>query len=425
MANVSWTLRHYNRFSNPVNANYSDYSHGEVGTTNDIPFATGRSLQFALNSFDTCGFTLYLDDPMAAQVARLRSYIKVWRTVRDDDGSVIYQDPANQPCFAGPVGFTNKSGADNTMSVIAYSQLWRLKFRFHINNHYLKTDLTTHEAYRQSELMWRLIELTNSAFQFADPTGTGILKGNFQDRDEEPVVAPYFQAKGDFTWTHIFESIMDRAGGVDIIPRYNHETGSATMMFFDTAKKRGIDRSASLNFRYRTGTNDNLDDLTEEIQIVPGEYGNYLWAVGQGGPNSGKIAMQRHDGTAFASDGISEIGSWMTRRDYPDEKRVGKLHDPEPDGPPTHLRALADAAFKIAKVPQTKYGVVIGKGAAFWYGPHFTLGDVIRLDGNKGALVVQNVKQRIYEVSLNISDNNVEEAQTLIANDFFGKVAES
>lgn len=416
MANVSWEIRHYNRAGNGITANYDGYS--DFGVSNVVYHAANRSMQFALNSFDTCNFMLYLDDPMAAQISRMRSFIKVWRTVRDDGGTVIYQDPANQPCFAGVVGQHTKSAQANTMQVVAYSALWILKFRFHVLNHYLKTNPETGLLYRQSELMFKLIDLTNGAFEFADPTGTGIEQGNFLWLDDEPIVAPYFQAKGSFTWTHIFDSIMVRAGGVDIIPRYNHADGSPILMYFDTDQKRGIDRSASLNYRYGTYSNDNLDDIEEDIQAVPGEFGNFLWAVGQGGPNSGKVAMERWDGSAYGSDGITEIGARMVRNDYPDEQRLGVV------GPPkTHLRAHAETDLNISKVPQTHYNISIGEGAAYWYGSHFLIGDVMSLTASKGALQVAGVKQRIYECGLAISENNIEKATPLIANDFYGKVA--
>lgn len=417
MANVSWEIKHYNRSGGAITANYAGYS--DFGTSNTIYHAFGRNMTFALNSFDTVNFGLYLDDPMAAQISRMRSFIKVWRTVRDDNGSILYQDPSNRPCFAGVVGAHEKSASNNAMSITAYSALWILKFRFHVNNHYLKKDPDTAALYKQSALMWRLIELTNGAFSIADPIGTSIAQGNFLWAGE-PTVAPYFQAKGSYTWTHVFDSIMPRAGGVDIIPRYHHSDGDPTLMYFDTDQKRGTDRSASMNLRYGTGTNDNLNDVTEEVQAVPGEFGNYLWAVGQGGPNSGKVAMERHDGAGYGTDGITEIGARMVRKDYPDEKRLGVI------GPPkTHLRGHAETDLKIAKVPQTKYTVDIGEGAAYWYGSHFFVGDVLRLDATKGALTVSNLKQRMYEVQLAISENNVEKAMPLMAQDFYGKVAPS
>lgn len=416
MANVTWTIKHYDRFGGPITANYSSYF-PDYGTSNQL-YATNRAMSFSLNSYDTLDLTLYLDDPMAAQVRRMRSYLKVWRTIKDDNGSTIYADPANTPCFAGVVGVTNKNGEANTMSIKAYGMLWKLKLRFHVMNHYLKTNIATGNPYKQSELMWKLIDLINGAFSIADPTGTGIAQGNFLWLANEPVVSPYFQSKGSNTWAHIFDSIMDRAGGVDIIPRYHHTDGSSTFMYFDTDEKRGIDRSGSLNFRFHTGTNDNLTNLVEETQIVPNEFGNYLWAVGHGGPNSGKIAMQRHDGTGFGSDAIGEVGVVMVRKDYPDIKRVGVAGPP-----PTHLRALADADFKVAKVPQTTYSVTMSPAVAFYYGLHYGVGDVIRLDASKGALVVSNVKQRIYECGLAMSDQNVETSAPTIANDFYGKVA--
>ena len=230
MADVNWTIEHFNRSGNAINANYAGYS--DIGITNEVAHATNRQLGFFLNSIDTCEFSLYLDDPMAAQINRLTSFIKVWRSTPG------YSDPSNQPAFAGPVYYHQKNGAQNIMNIKCASPLWILQLRFHLLNHYLKTNPDTAVDYRQSELIWRLIYFISNAFGPV-VSQTGIDKGTFFDVATEIIMAPYFQPKGANVWTEIFDGILARAGSVDIIPRYHHTSGNGRLMYLDTALKRG------------------------------------------------------------------------------------------------------------------------------------------------------------------------------------------
>jgi hypothetical protein len=391
-----------------------DMNYGQEVSSNTIKHATSRTLNFNLNGIDSLNFSIYLDDPMALQIKRLRTFIKVWRSVYDDSGATIYSDPSDEPIFAGVVGGTLKSGQENLMSINCYSPLWRLQSRFHILNHYLKTNTDTDEEYTQSELMWKLIDLVNNAFGLAN-SDTGITQGTFSSGND-PTVAPFFVAKGSNTWTNIFEEIMNRAGGVDIIPVYKHTDASSELMEFHTDEKRGDDISATMDFRYHTGTDDNLDGCSEEESPNPGEFANYLWAVGAGGPNSGKVALEEN--IDDDEDGYENIGIYMRRADFPDIKLIGSA------GPPkTHLRAIAEAEFAQSRVPKTNYEVTVSPAGGVYYKSDFQLGDVVMLNANKGALFVEDKKQRIYETSLSISDNNVETVSLLLADDFTGKVA--
>src|SRR6476659_1428280 len=218
---VNWNIRLYDRFGNAINANYDGYS--DFGTTNEIVHATDRNLGFYLNGLDTCTFSVYLDDPMAYQIKRLTTFVKVWRTVPG------YSDPADQPCFAGIVTWHEKQGAANIMRVQAYAPMWILQLRFHILNHYLKTNPDTGDEYKQSELLWRLIYFISNAF---GPTVsfTGIEKGTFYDVASEITMAPYFQPKGANVWTEIFDGILAKAASIDIIPRYSHADGNGRLM---------------------------------------------------------------------------------------------------------------------------------------------------------------------------------------------------
>jgi len=399
MSNVTWTMRLYDTSGGPITA--ADYN-GAV--SNEIKHGFNRQLEVPLNGIDTLNFALYLDDPMSYQITRLRTVVKLWRTIRNDAGSVIYAD--SQPCFGGIVGYTNRNGAENTMGITVQAPFWRLQFRFHILNHYLKINMDTNEDYKQSELMWKLIDLVNNAFGLED-SNTGIIKGTFASAND-PVVAPYFVAKGSNTWTHIFETIMNRPGGVDIAPSYTHVDGDPSIMVFNTEEKRGGDNTVT--FRYRTGNTDNLDNLIEENQPVPQEFGNYLWAVGQGGPNSGKIAMEENiDGDA---DGYHNIGIYQVRKDFPEIKKIG-LAGP----PPTHLKAIAQSEFAQARVPKTNYSCEISPVGPIYYGLNYNVGDTTTLLGGKGSLSVDAL-QRIYDATLSMSENNIESVSISLADDF-------
>jgi len=76
-----------------------------------------------------------------------------------------------------------------------------------------------------------------------------------------------------------------------------------------------------------------------------------------------------------------------------------------------------------AIVPDLNYSVDVSPAANLYYGRDFSIGDVVNLNANKGALQVSNVKQRVYECTLSISDNNMEKVDPKIAKDFTGKVA--
>lgn len=408
MANVEWTMRLYTPGGSGLSA--ANMNVLAPATSNKIEHATNRIVTFPLNGIDTLDFSVYLDDPMAALITRLRTYVKLWRTVRNDGGGVIYADGASSPCFAGVVAYTNKQGAENIMHVKVQAPLWRLQSRHHLLNHYLKTNVDTGDEYTQSELMWKIIDLVNNAFGL-DDSNTGIVKGSFSSGND-PVVAPYFIAKGSNTWTN-FDTILTRPGGVDILPTYYHADGDPTLMYFNTDEKRGSVIGTS--FRYRTGSGDNLDDLQEEMQVVPGEFGNYYWAVGQGGPNSGKIAMEEN--IDEDADAYESIGIYMVREDFPEIKKIG-VSTPKP----THLKAVAAAEFAQARLPKPTYTCVLSPAGGTYYGSHFSVGDVVGVVGSRGALSV-NTSQRIYDVSCSISDNNMETASVSISEDFTGKVA--
>jgi len=398
---TEWIMKNYDLNGTPVEADYDGYS--DKGVTNRIWHATNRNLTFILNGVDEGDFTLYLDDPMAAQIRALYNVVKIWRRIVDSNGTVVYEDPDEFPTFAGVVGYTIKNGDSNTVQFKLYNPMWRLQFRFHILNHYLVD-------YKQSELMWKLIDLINNAFGVA--SFTGISEGSFS-WSGEPTVSPYFVGKGSNTWSHIFDDIMNRVAGSDLWPSYFHFDDDAAFMTFNTVEKRGRDLRSTTSFNYHTETESNCDDLSEEVNAVAGEFANFVWAVGQGGPNSGKVAMAE-DNTAV-DYGYNAVGVYMKKEDRSEIKRI------------TALQPIADSELAQSKIPKFAYTVTLSPAASLFYGDNmdFAIGDVVKLNANRGALLVENKDQRIYQCQLGISDNNVETASPLLANDFYGKFVDA
>lgn len=400
---VSWVMKLYDISGNPVN--FSTVN--PTASDNIIRHAENKSLTFNLNTFDELSFDLYLDDDAAANIRRGFSVVKVWRYVGDVNHNKFFVSP--DPVFCGVVTYTSMSGQANRMNIKCSSPLWRLQSHFHLLNHYLEANTDTGDNYTQSELMWKLIDLINSAF--GSDSFTGIAQGTFHwGLPNEPQPVPYFVGKGSNTWSNIFDDLMVRPASPDIIPKYKHiSDGVSTLMEFDTDEKRGHDISNSFQFRYHTSTNANCEEMTIEQQIVPGDFGNYVWLVGQGGPNSGKVASRSNASALVNTDGYGEIGIYMARVDRDEVKRFDALNP------------LADAESLTRKHPVPIYTVSISPVAGIYYMVDFVLGDLVGLLADRGAMQI-DVSQRVYQVTLNMSRSNVESCEVLLSHDFYGKV---
>lgn len=410
MSETTWDIQLFNQTGTGVTG--AAYETALYANSNHIRYAFDRSWSIGLNTYDQLDFSLYLDDPMAALIRRGQSVIKMYRSISDTVHSKTLTPSSSLPEFCGVVGYTSKRGEDGTMKISCYSPLWRLQSHFHLLNHYLNINPDTDDYYTQSELIWKLIDLVNGAF--GGDSFTGIAKGNFLwGLPSEPQIAPYFVNKGTNTWSNIFDDIMQRPAGPDIIPRYYHNTGTRTQMYLDTDEARGTDKSATIKFNYHTTSPvANCTDMTEETQIVPGDFANYLWVVGQGGPNSGKVAARMNTSSSANSDGSGEIGVYMARVDRDEVKRVDALSP------------IAQAEFNKRKKPQPAYTVSLAPSHqhGLYYTLDFTVGDVVALNANKGALVVSNVKQRIYNATVSISNNNIESVEVELSDDFQSKL---
>jgi hypothetical protein len=188
-------------------------------------------------------------------------------------------------------------------------------------------------------------------------------------------------------------------------------------MDFGTDTIRGEDKSVTgLAWKYHTETGWNLADLEEDDSIIPGESANYVWVVGQGGPNSGKVAVEEQ---VTGANGYENVGIYMKRIDRPEVKTLGTTSVGSGG-----VRPIAKAEIKKAVNSRSKFVASIGTDVPPFYGVDYELGDVIRLDADKGSLQVVNRKQRIYEVTLAHSDNNMEAASVVLSNDVHNKIVE-
>lgn len=422
MAEVTWLMKAYNAVSGapiPIQGLNPNLAPSET-----IYNAFNRSLTYNLNGIDELNFSMLLTDPMAAALVPLESTVSLWRTIDDEVAGKTYSQ--DDPDFSGLVTYTNKSGSDNTMTVKVSSPLWRLQTHFHLLNHYLNVNPDTSDLYTMSELMWKLIDLINNAFGGLT-SYTGIDLGTFSwGFPFEPSLVPAFIAKGTNTYQYIFNTIMSgTTTGVDIIPEYKHTDNNPTLMLFSTAGHRGnfdgITGNTSFIYHYTEQQLidefgdpppiNNCDDMVEEIAPVPstssqdGGFANYLWTIGQGGANSGKVAVAENtDPTDQWS--VQNIGVFMAT-----------VQD---DSWRTYAQAAAAAPLELAvkKIPQINYTVSLAPGGRTYYGIDYTLGDVIPLYANKGVLILTDTQQRIFQATLNMSDNNIERAVLSVSDDY-------
>lgn len=209
---------------------------------------------------------------------------------------------------------------------------------------------------------------------------------------------PLYVMKGQYTWP-IFTELLGRDGAPDIVPEYIWKETFIDRMYFRTAIIRGTDKTATVSLDYRTGQK-NLSDCDEEAYVVPGEYGNFLFVSGDGGPNGGTLV------TAQDNPSISANGVYMVS-----ENIAGKKH--------ADIQQYANAKKKVAVDADAEiYSVTISPAAPLYYDLDYTLGDLVNFNADKGALQATNKKQRIYQVTLHWSDNNVESTEIMISNDF-------
>lgn len=454
MAEVTWDIRLFDNLSQPKVA---AGMYPEDAVNNQIRFATNLEWTFPLNSVDMFQGAVYLDDPMAAIIEKKTCIIKVWRAVNDAVAGKTKSPVSTRPDFAGPVvSIGRNEGGNGMLRFTAANPMWRLQNHFHIRNHHLVLDNLTgldtqgnHQGGNrddlpldQSALMFKLIDLiSHGVLPSPYDSGLGIVKPLTSDYDEaipgnfvgidlglnywpkSIVVAPFYAGAGVSVWSEIMEDIMNREGGVDLVPEYVHDPdgsetgygvvshpvdGRRTLLIFNTALKRGTNRANSMRFAYRYGSSPNLETLDEVGQITPGTYANFVWVVGNGGPNT---YFAQANLTAPALTDIDANGLYMKL------VTVGGSFKASMDA------QAPDELEKGLKADVPVYTANISPAARIYYDIDYKLGDVCTFDMEQGYWSRIGITQRIHQVILKYSDNNVESADIAVASDFTGKVA--
>lgn len=388
---------------------------------------TDCTLTYTLNGVDQLEFSLLLDDPAALLITKKNTYIRVWRFINDVDNEKVRTPDWETPDFVGVVTGINKNGENGTMSVIVQGVLWLTQVHFHIQNHRLVNDFSpvpsnntggnlNNKKWDHSALMWRLIDLINGAYYLAGSdtgirkppaatfSGSGYLAGDTLFWPQTIQVAPFYVQKGAYTWPLISEDLLARDGSPDIVPEYIYDPGQPEVMYFRTAITRGTDKTATVSFDYRTGQK-NIENVEESSQVVPGVHANYVGVSGDGGPNGGTYTIATDD------PDIAANGFYMKSENVPGTK----LSD---------VQQVANAMIKASIISDAEiYTVTMSPAAPLYYDLDYTLGDLISLNADKGALQASDLPQRIYQVTLRWSDNNVESTDVMISNDFKRKFA--
>ncbi len=425
MSVATWTIKAYNLSGTPITA-IDSYDTG--GTVSEVLYAIDRKWTIPLNGIDQFDFGLYLDDDMATKITPLKTVIKVWRTINDPVYGKSYSSA--QPDFVGVVGYRAYNGEENTVRYSCFNPMWRLQFHFHILNHFLVKDTAPGDAnhqganvdgepFDQSALMFRLIDLTNGAWgnHETGPSATGIVRPLSGPPYWEKTIeeAPFAVAKGQNTWSLIFDNILSAVSGVDLTPEYYHSDGSARLMYFATAPARGVDRGSGTTFDYHMG-NYNCTNMTDEVIVEVGKFANYLWAVGQGGPNKAYAVEEDISGTW----GRNNTKIYMRVHDASNEvsatTEVGAVRNIRA------LKRIAAAELTRAKYPTNPVVATLSPAVPPYYMTDFETGDVVRHKASKGAMSI-DAKKRIYQTNLSMSDNNWETAEILASDDFESKVA--
>jgi hypothetical protein len=433
MAPVTWLIRAYDLEGNPLSI--PDML-GVSADSEQVRYCSQRVLSQPVNGIEQLSGRILLVDPAAGLINKKTTVLKMWRTINDPIRGIIKPYVAATPDFAGPVIATNVSASSGYKSFIAVNPLWRMQERFHVLNHHLQDDTVLSPDYPSphqltcngdnlpfdaSALMYRMIALLSARstpFQRTDLcirrpptkdyTGTpGAFVGTGAGADYWPKtiqVAPYFIAKGTMGWDEMFQDIMQRVSHPDLHPEYIHVNGDRKLMYFKTAVVRGTDKSGTVHFDFHTGS-FNLADIDVDETLTPGSYGNFVWVIGDGGPNvyaalALDVASEMAYGSAMILDTVS--GGIKTDLDpvAPAELAVGKQGDA-----PT---------FQLTLLPED-----VG---SFYYGVDYDLGDIITVNATKGYWSISGYKQRIYQADLNMDDDNVETPQLLVSNDYLGKI---
>lgn len=358
--------------------------------------AFNETLTRELNGIDTFSWEMHLDAMETSQVAAITRLVRVWR-----DGTLM---------FAGVVGPVTRSAAARTASFTAFSPLWRLQHRYHIDPHdftYITGRGQLNPAFPTdpyqggtdpSEIMWTMIEFTSQVVGYSGGDDAGIVKGSlaqyaFIDNLElgPPLLGKRY-SRGQNTWD-LIQDIIQAPGMPDLDCSYID--GGSSMLEFNTVAKKGS--PAGVSFDYRTGAK-NLDDLVETTNVEPGSFANYIAVQGQGDTDAQQTIVRadgvtqpipRSGGMSWTPpDLISSHGLYM---------RFEKLEEAvEKDG--LNARALGQHLLRTGMYPPVYYDPVLSPAVVWDWPGSFDIGDTVTINCARDGMSF-SVGQRISQVT--------------------------
>lgn len=376
-----------------------------------------------LNGIDVMTFSLNLESQAAYQITPMRTLVKMWRDV---PGYTPF--PSGMPNFCGVIGGRTRNAASRTASYTAYSPLWRLTFRYHIDAHDFSAatgkgtaiwadppgTAPLYAGYDPTLIMWEMLDWTNNLVVYSSGDKSGVKTGGAMADYSGRAVPVLYDARysvGQNTWD-LVQDIIQRPGYPDLSPTYIHTEGSQDLVWFNTVVKKGDDKNFS--FDYRTG-NKNLDDISETIQVEPGEYANHITVMGQGDKTVGRFVWQTGeagpDQTIVRADGMVDGPAW----------KVGIREDLiSADGLYMHFERAENANNNAARMewgqsvlkrlayPPVSYEISPSPAVTWPWPYEFQAGDTVLLNCTRDSLQLSNYRVRITKVTIQRTRNKME-----------------
>lgn len=413
-----------------------------------------RSITFEHNGIDQLEFSLYLDDPVAGFVVPIKSVVKVWRRVRG------LPDPVrSEPFFCGVVGPRRRGAREGTVTYTAFSPLWRLQHRYHIDKHVfgwwnansLPVDLGFSDVggppiawdgawytnpddrysystgWNPSWVMWAMIHFTNELVPGTGADRTGIIRGAMEEYLEEPLIQrPWIikrYGRGQNTWT-LVDEIVNQMQVVDLAPRYTHVDGLQRMMYFDTVWPRGV-QNDDVVLGYGTAP-WNCADVTDQEIVEPGTFATHVTAQGQGERDTDR-QIAKADGSSYYNeitgdlievpDYLDEYGLYMRWDRYENETSGRNLRS-------FAAETLLHNALPVHVVEPTVEHPFNDENDAVpvrpVYGSDYGMGDGIRVRCDRDTMrfgMEYDEWKRVLGAKLTMSDGNLETTTLTLVDD--------
>jgi len=367
-----------------------------------------------LNGIDKFEFTLNLESQAAYVCQPIRTLVKMWHEVPG-------QAPTSDffPMFCGIITGRTRDAANRTATYTAQAPFWRLTLRYHVDAH----DFTAatgrgimglnNEGTDPTDIMWQMVQFTNQVAQFSQGDRTGIVvpavKADYFGADPSVLYDVRYPV-GQNTWDLIQDIVM-RAGMPDLSPVYLHVEGSTDLVFFNTTRRKG--GAADVSFDYRTGAK-NLDNIVENSQIESGEYANYVVVQGAGDKSTGwynpVTGSSGADQTIVRADGFSTASLELGLPDLISADGLYMHYEQDNLAIKNLVRyQLGKQLLRRLAKPPASYEVTLSQAYTHGWPYTFRAGDTVLLNADRDSLQVDNVEQRITEVTVKRTEQKMEQ----------------